>query len=165
MYRFNVRHPPFEFEQKELNYLSPEERKKIIRNYLLRILKENSSTGVTISQLSKITKFDKRTILKHLEFLCAIREVYKVDLGSTSLYFPNGEVIHKAREDDLQIGDRTYSFLLIKNPFGEFLYIQEKIRDEYNSVAVNGGLIVPVEYVYDFIEKIQKVMRDVYEKS
>lgn len=136
--------------------LSPQDRKELIRNVLLKIVKQNSN-GITVPQIEKLTNFDARTISKHLEYLTAIREVYKLEMGAkTIIYYPNGKIMHSANKD-YNIGDKFFAFSLISNVFGDFVYIQEKGLDMYNTLIVKGGLIIQKEHLGEFIERLSEV--------
>lgn len=136
--------------------MPPQDRKELIRTVLLKIVKQNPN-GITIPQIEKLTNFDARTISKHLEYLTAIREIYKLEMGvKTIIYYPNGKIMHSANKD-YKIGDKFYAFSLISNVFGDFIYIQEKGLDMYNTLVVKGGLIIQKEHLNEFIETLSEV--------
>ncbi len=153
----------FEISPEEFKTMAPQERKRHIRTILKLILHKNGKYGITVPQIMKIASFDSRTISKHLEYLIAIREAYKMDLGGNiALYYPNGIIMH-SHDVDEKIGNKYYSFSFIKNQTGEFLYIQEKSKDQFNTFAVKGGLVIEKSKVSQFIEKLEEVYREVSE--
>lgn len=138
------------------NKLPPAERKRHIRTFLLKIVNKNQK-GITISGLQKLTGFNSKTISKHMDYLTATREIYKLEFGIKNvIYYPNGRLMHSST-DDYEIGDKYYNFSFIRSVFGDFLYIQEKEKDEYNTFVVKGGLVIRKENIQDFIDKLQEV--------
>lgn len=155
----NIQELDFNITKEEFKKLPPMERKRFTQSIILQILKRNPN-GITVKLIEAMTFFDARTIAKHLEYLVAIREAYKNDMGKTAIYFPNGRISHPISIEDIKIGDKYYSFSFIKNPFGEFLYIQEKNKDIYNVFTVEGGLIIQKEYIDEF----RKILEDISKK-
>lgn len=142
---------------KQLKRYAPKEREEKVKSILLEILEKNPN-GITVPQLMEITKFDRRTIRKHMEYLTAIREAYLRNLGTTTLFYPNGRVVHPTIENDFKIGNKYFSFSFIENPFGQFLYIQEKSRDEYtNTYTVKGGIVLQAKHLMEFIQVLEKI--------
>jgi len=138
------------------NKLPPAERKRHIRTIMLKIVHKNPN-GITIAGLNKLTGFDSRTIAKHIEYLTATREIYKLELGAKNVvYYPNGRLMHSTM-DECEIGGKYYNFSFLRSIFGDFLYIQEREKDEYNTFVVKGGLIIKKDNIHDFIEKLQEV--------
>lgn len=153
--------PKFDYTAEDLKAMSPEDKKKFARAILKRIL-ENNPNGITIPQLKEISDFNSRTITKHMEYLTAIREAYKRQFGPrTVLYYPNGRVMHPTLDREYRIGNKYYSFTMIQNPFGEFLYVQEKTKDEYNLYTVTGGIVVQKENIPDLIKHIEDFSKEV----
>jgi hypothetical protein len=141
----------------ELNKMPPSERKRHIRTILLKIVNKNEN-GITVPTLEKLTSFDQRTISKHMEFLTAIREAYKLEMGNQIIYYPNGKLMHPSDNIEKQIGDKFYKFSLIENNiFGKFLYIQEREKDIFNAFVVKGGLVVEQDKINEFIESLKEV--------
>lgn len=145
----------FQINPDEIKRLPPMDRKRYIQKMILNVLKNNPN-GVTVPFLMRNISLNRRTIREHLEYLVAIREAYKRDMG-TAVYYPNGRVLHSAPREEVKIGDKYYSFEFIQNPFGEFLYVQEKEKDDYNISVVKGGLIIKKEDIDDFILKMKKI--------
>ena len=138
------------------NKLPPAERKRHIRTILLKTVNKNPK-GITITGLIKLTGFGDKTIAKHIEYLSATREIYKLEFGAKStIYYPNGRLMH-SNTDEYEIGEKYYNFSFLRSPFGDFLYIQEKEKDEYNTFTVKGGLVIRKDDVQEFIEKLQGV--------
>jgi len=150
-----------DFSKGDLQKMSPEDRKRFARSIILKVVKENEK-GISLPQVSDITGIDRRTVSKHLEFLTAIRELYKRQFGQrTILYYPNGRVAHPTVTRDVKIGDKYYTFQLIENPFGKFIYIQEKTRDEYNLFTTVGGLMINADSIEGLINHLKSIKKEV----
>lgn len=132
-----------------LNGLSPEKRKRYLRDLLLDILRNNPE-GISLSQLKEKLEYDERTISKHLEYIVAIREAYKEKWGHFILYYPNGKILHDKSHEDIKIGNKYYSFVMISNGDQNEFYIQEKSIDNLKRTTVTGGLIIPESDIDDF---------------
>jgi hypothetical protein len=144
-------------DKEMLSKLSAQDRYKVVQGILQGLLEDNS-TGITISQMQKLVPYDQTTIAKHLDYLTAIRIGYRVKFGNTYVYYPNGKIHHPTRIEEHQLGDRYYSVYLIKNPLGEYVYIQEKKKDRDSTTTVSGGLIVPKENIDEFFQIIKKTV-------
>ena len=95
--------------------MSPEDRKRFARSIILKVIKDNPE-GISIPQVSDITGIDRRTVSKHLDYLTAIRELYKRQFSQRNrLYYPNGKVAHPTLIKDIKIGDKYYNFQIIEN--------------------------------------------------
>lgn len=142
------------FSADQIKRLSPAERDSYIENVILEILRLNKR--VTVSQLSEQLPFSRPTIAKHLDILTAIGEAYCIQIGNLSVYSKNGKIVH---EDDVQsvvVQDKTYTFYKLKNPEGEFLYIQERVLDEFMSPRVKGGVMINSRDIPSFLDKLQR---------
>ena len=149
-----------------LNGISPEKRKRYYKELLLSILEKNPN-GVALAQLKKVLScYDERTIAKHLEYLVAVREIYKERLGSFYFYYPNHKILHqKNKAEDIEIGDRLYSFFLLKNNGYEEVYIQEKKKDNLQRTTVTGGLLVPMDDSEKFMINLSMFFRTCKERG
>jgi len=134
-----------------VNSLSPEDRKKYYRQLLMKILRDNANRGISISDLKSKLPYDERTIAKHFEYLVAIREAYKQRYGTFVFYYPNGRIMRDKSMENVQIGDKYYSFCLLENKLGNQIFIQEKKADNLNRKQVCGGLLLPLEASGEFL--------------
>lgn len=149
----------------EIKRLPPSELKEFCRSIIAEIL-ENNPNGLSATKVAEISGFDPKTVRKHLEYLVAIRESYKMEYGDrTTVYFPNGTLAHAMSHKVYRIGDKYYTFKLIKNSFGEFLFIQEKKKDEYNRYRTLGGLVVQKESLGQFIKRLKIISEDLNESE
>lgn len=135
----------------EINSLKPDQREIYIRNVINDILK-TSPNGVTISDISEMTSFNRLTIGKHLEHLASIREAYKKEDRRGATYFKNGRLVHPTGQKEIRIGSKAYAFIRIQNNEGEFFYIQEKEEDMYKALKVKGGILIPMDSFQLFLK-------------
>jgi len=151
----------FSVDTEDFERMNPQDKKRNIQAILLELLRKNPN-GITTAQLEGLTSFDRRTISKHMEYLTAIREAYRIEMGANLIvYYPNGKLMHPSANEDYKIGDKYYRFSFIENPLGKFLYIQEKTKDEYNTFVVKGGLVVQMQNVPEFLEELSKLYHEV----
>ena len=150
-----------EFSKEDLKKMSPEDRKRFARSIVLKVVKDNPE-GISLIQVSDITGIERRTVSRHLDHLTAIRELYRRQFSQrTILYYPNGKVAHPTLSKDIKIEDKYYNFQLIENPFGKFVYIQEKTRDEYNLFTTVGGLMLNTNGLDELILHLKNLKREV----
>jgi hypothetical protein len=149
------------FSKDELKKMSPEDRKRFARSIILKVVKDNPQ-GISVPQISDVAGIDRRTASKHLEYLTAIRELYQRQFSQRNiLYYPNGKVAHPTLIKDIKIGEKYYNFQLIENPFGKFVYIQEKTRDEYNLFTIVGGLMLNANQLDELILHLKNIKKEV----
>ena len=145
----------------ELENLSPEYKREYYRGVVFDLLKK-SEEGVTASQMKKLTRFSHKTVKSHLEFLVSTREAYKREYGDRSIvYFPNGRLCHHDKILRYKIGSSYYSFKIIKNSMGEFLYLQEQSKDIDGGYTTKGGIVVEKEKIPDLIRNLSKLFLEI----
>ena len=150
-----------EFSKEDLKKMSPEDRKRFARSIVLKVVKDNPE-GISLPQVSDITGMDRRTASRHLDYLTAIRELYKRQFSQRNIiYYPNGKIAHPTLTRDIKIADKYYNFQLIENPFGKFVYIQEKTRDEYNLFTTVGGLMLNANGLDELILHLKNIKNEV----
>jgi predicted transcriptional regulator len=148
---------------KQVLSMSPRDRDKYMEHSILEILKMNPQ-GATISEITEATSLNRATITKHLNRLVAIREVYRVERGSISIYYKNGKVSHAKTVEHSFANDKRYSFFRLTNDDEKSIYIQEKETNRFGTVKVKGGIIIKDQDFFEFIKELQKFMLEV-EKS
>ncbi|PWB52546.1 MAG: hypothetical protein C3F06_08305 [Candidatus Methanoperedenaceae archaeon] len=149
---------------KELQKLPPDKRTIYDRSIVLKLIQKNS-TGITVPQITKMAGLSHQTVKKHADFLVAIREVYKQNMGIVDIYYPNGRIEHPLSQDTLQIGNKFYSFYYLNNPLGDFIHIQEKQKDEFNTFTATGGLVIEKRAIYEFLEQLRMFIEHNQEKE
>jgi len=144
------------FSEDEYKRLSASAQGKHI-NRVIRDMLKNSKNGLTVPQIHKLTQHSKDAIEKHLTELVATNFAYKVTFGRTNVYYANGKTLHSFLEKDMSLGDKHFSFHFIKNPSGEFIYIQEKKKDSIGALSPSGGLLIKEDLFPLFINLLQDV--------
>lgn len=132
--------------------------------YLDKVIKkilDLNPNGITVPLIAKSLGMNVATIWRHLEKLTSTREAYKLNFGKTIIYYPNGKMIHHFKQEDILIGEKTYSFFYILNNFGKFLYLQEKRQDRLGTFEVVGGLLIPSEKIEDFISALMESNQEI----
>jgi DNA-binding transcriptional ArsR family regulator len=146
--------------QEEVLSMSPKDRDKYMEHTVLEILKLNPQ-GVTISEITDATGLNRVTITKHLNRLLAIREAYRVERGSVSIYYKNGKVSHARTVEHSFANDKRYGFFRLINDNEKSIYIQEKETNAFGTVKVKGGIIIRDQEFFEFIKELQKFMLEV----
>ena len=146
-------------DEEKFKGMSAKDKKSYVRTILKKILELNPN-GVTISQIHNALPYiSKANIWHHLETMVATREAYSLEFGKTTVYYPNGRMVHPLSEEDIKVGDKFYAFFLVRNNFGDFIYIQEKKKDKLGLSEICGGLIVPLKNCEDFIEILIEIKK------
>ena len=133
-------------------------------SYLDRVLRkilELNPNGITAPVIARALGINATTIWRHLEKLTSTREGYKISYGKTTVYYPNGKMIHHFKKEDLLLGDKAYSFFYVVNNFGKFMYLQEKKQDRLGASEVVGGLLIPINKVEEFVNAIMESSREI----
>jgi hypothetical protein len=150
------------YTKEEFSQLSTEKRERYVNSIIRKIL-QNAKNGISVTQLKKMTGFDRKTVEKHLGTLMAMNFGYKVSFGRVNVYYPNGRIMHPLLEENISMGDKIYSFYLLKNPYGEFIFIQEKKKTELNAIVPSGGLMINQAILPEFIECLQNSSKKIKE--
>jgi predicted transcriptional regulator len=148
-------YPKSVLRSEEIKALRPEEREDYVRAVILEILRKNEN-GVTISEVMNVTKFNRVTVTKHLEYLVATREAYKKERGIGTIYFKNGKLVHETDKLSISCDNRIYQFFRLENPDGVFIYIQEQEKDEFRAINVKGGIMIPIMYFQRFMDGLSR---------
>jgi len=150
------------YTQKEFDGLSTNQREKHCE-YLMKKILENAKEGVIISQIKESVSYlkNEKTIQRYLDKLVNTNVAYKKLIGRTYLYYLNGRLLHESLKEDMQAGDKIYSFYHIKNPDGEFVFIQEKKKGEFKDVSVTGGILVKFEYFENLMEHLSAINKKI----
>jgi hypothetical protein len=147
--------PKIILSPEEVQALKPTERENYVRSLIKNILLMNDN-GVMASEIVDTTKLNRITVTKHLEYLVAIREAYKSDRGTGSIYYVNGRLIHPTDRLSVPIDNKVYDFFKLENAEGNFIFIQEKEQDELRSKTVKGGIMIKCQDLLQFMDGLQK---------
>lgn len=147
--------PSLMLSPEEVQVLRPNEREKYVRSLIKEILSKNER-GVMVSEIVDATNLSRITVTKHLEHLVAIREAYKSDRGTGSVYYLNGRPVHPTERISVPIGDKVYDFFKLENALGEFVFIQEKEQDELRLTTIKGGIMIKCQDMLKFKDALSK---------
>jgi hypothetical protein len=153
--KMEIKTPNVMLSAEEVQALKPLERENYVRSVIKKILATNES-GVMVSEIVQATNLNRITVTKHLEYLVAIREAYKSDRGSGSIYYQNGRLVHPTDRLSVPIGNKIYDFIKLENAEGKFVFIQEKEEDELRLKTVKGGIMIRCEDLFSFMDGLQK---------
>lgn len=133
---------------------------EVIRSALNRFGRDN---GITASDCSKLTGISEPVTRRLLEKLCLIRDAYSTKIGKTTVYYPNGQPLHALGthriEDSLPY---IIEAVLSKGPKGKMLiHLTEKRYSILDGEKVEGGVVIPVEYV----DKLIRIVKSLKERS
>jgi len=147
--------PSVALSPEEVQALRPNEREKYVRGLIKNILSLNES-GVMVSEIVDATNLNRITVTKHLEHLVAIREAYKSNRGTGSIYYLNGRPAHPTDRISVPIGNKVYDFFKLENAMGTFVFIQEKEQNELRLTTVKGGIMIKCQDMLKFKDALNK---------
>lgn len=153
--KMEINVPSVILSPEEIQALKPSERENYVRSLINDILSMNEN-GVMASELVDATNLNRITVTKHLEYLVAIREAYKSDRGTGSIYYVNGRLVHPTDRLSVPIGNKIYDFVKLENAEGDFVFIQEKEQDELRLKTVKGGIMIRCQDLLYFMNGLQK---------
>lgn len=150
------------YTDKEFEGLSQEQKERHYETIIRKML-ENSKEGITISIVIKLIPYfnSQKTVQRYLDKFVNTNFAYKKLVGNTYVYYHNGRLLHEALNENVQIGNKTYSFYHIKNLDGEFVFIQEKKKTELNSITISGGILIDIRYFDEFLDQLQSVSKKI----
>ena len=142
------------YAEKEFEGLSQSQKEKHY-DYVVKKVLENAKEGIIISQIKEaIPYLNDKAIQRYLDKLVNTNVAYKKLIGRTYIYYLNGRLLHESLKEDMQAGDKLYSFYHIKNPDGEFVFIQEKKRGEFRDFSITGGILIKVDYFDNLLDSL-----------
>ena len=154
------------------NYVEVPDEAQRKRGALTRLAKESVVTekirhalflhgrdGLTAHEVAAIAGLSEPTARKHLEKLCSIREAYAViRQANMRLYYPNGEPLHGLGKDRIEDGPHILEAVLARGPQNRlFIHITEKRFSALEGERTEGGVLVPLDIVTQFVDVIKKL--------
>lgn len=129
--------------------LSPDAKERYIYEVMRTVLFENLD-GVSVTKLTEVLPFAKKTIEKQLDKLISLNEGFSKKYGNSIVYFPNHRAIHSSLDKDIHLGGKTFRVSHIENMLGSFIFIQEYEMGNFGK-EVKGGLMVPLSKFNNFV--------------
>lgn len=149
------------YTEKEFEGLSQNQKEKH-GEYVIKHILENAKESIIISQIKESVPYlNEKTIQRYLDKLVNTNVAYKKLVGRTYIYYLNGRLLHESLKEDMQAGDKLYSFFHIKNPDGEFIFIQEKKRGEFKDFSITGGILIKADYFDNLLEHLIEVNKKI----
>ena len=149
----------YQEEVDKIKNIPIDERGKYYERLFYNMISQSSEKGMPFrkagiipAKIKKITKINDNTVDKYLNSLFLKRKVYRVKIGNSYKYFPNGKISHPITDRDISIEHKRFRIYQIRNPDGDFFYIQEKEIDDNGFEEIVGGITVPKEGIIKIIE-------------
>jgi len=147
----------FDLSKDQMKQLDPEAEGLLIRDKIRRVVRKLGEDGLSISEIIKITNFDRKTIVSHLQALEALREVYSQKKnGKVTLYYPNGKPLHQLGKKRFNWGNSIFEIFIAQGQKNRlFFYILEKKWNILEGEVSEGAILLPIEGLEDFIETLK----------
>ena len=151
-------------KKEKLSSLPPKERNEYINNVLKKILELNPD-GVTTSQITSATGYTYSTIWHHLEMISSTEECHKLQHGNTDIYIPIKNIASLNVDLPHGGGKSTYSFNIVEDKFGRYVYAHRKIENRLGNADICSGICVPYSLLDNFIYVLTKVKESSVDKK
>lgn len=151
-----------EIGKEQIKHLSPEVREILTRDKVRRAIRKLGEDGLSIDELITITELDRKTIIKHLEALENLREIYSQKKNKTlALYYPNGKPLHQLGKRRFEWNNQILDIQLAQGKNGIFFYILEKKYTILEGETSEGAIMLPVDHLEEFVDALRE-FRDSY---
>lgn len=151
-------------EKRDFNKLSPEMKSVISAESIRNAVKKHGlPDGLTIDEIVELTDLTRKTVEKHLKTLCNLREVYSIKKGKRmTLFFPNGKPLWGVGSKRFEWGNTIFEVTLARG-FNEklFFHILEKRYSILDGEKPEGGILLPVEGIFEFTKELEKLAKKV----
>ncbi len=154
------------FQPKELvnNVKKNQDRYKFTNRIILDYLELKKGTGATIPEINEDTGLDRNTITKHLTYLVATRQAYKIN-DSAGVYHKNGRIVHYKNMEQKSFEKHLYTFFQLQGLDGnDYVYLQEKEVGKLKSVTVKGGIMISKSNFKRFIDELNAFAKEMESK-
>lgn len=114
--------------------------------------------GISVQEIEAATDLNRKTIERHLETLCHLREVYRQKrTGNLTLYYPNGKPLHSFGKKRVESGETIIDIQLAegKND-NNLVHVTEKRYSLLEGETIEGAVIFPVDAVDDVCKKLKE---------
>jgi hypothetical protein len=148
----------FELSKAQMKQLNPEAKEMLIRDRIRRVIRKLGEDGLSISEIIKITNFDRKTIVGHLQTLEALREVYSQKKNEKmTLYYPNGKPLHQLGSKRISWDNSIFEIYIAQGQKNKlFYYILEKKWSIIEGEVSEGAILLPLEGLEEFTETLKK---------
>lgn len=140
-----------------------EDKFKFTSKIILDYLELRKGKASRIKDIADATGFDRNTVAKHLAYLVATRQAYKINDSGEGAYHKNGRIVHYRNMDNRAFSDKLYTFFQLQGLDGNnYIYIQEKEVGKLKSVSVKGGIVVREKDFNRFIDELKNFREEIH---
>lgn len=152
-----------DLDTEDLNSLSAENRKTLIRNEIRKVVRQYGQDGISVSEICEVTGLSDTAVRNHLDALCKLREVYKQKRNKQLyLYYPNGKPLHGVGKKRIERGDTTLELQLAQGRNDDyFVHILEKRFSLMEGETTEGAIMFPLEMLDEFFDEINELAQEV----
>lgn len=155
----------FQNDSEDKDSFSAEHRKAVALDQVRRAVRRFGEDGISVSEVAQVTDLTKKTVRRHLDTLCNLREVYRQKKGKQMyLYYPNGKPLHGIGTERIESDDGE-TILEIQLAQGKnedlFFHVTEKRFSLLEGETTEGAIIFPLDEVDEFFQKLEKLSSEV----
>jgi|CXWL01.1.fsa_nt_gi hypothetical protein len=142
-----------------------EDRFKFTNRFILDYLELRKGSGATIPEINEATGLDRNTISKHLTYLVATRQAYKLN-DAAGVYHKNGRIVHYKNMERKLFEKRLYTFFQLEGLDGQdYIYVQEKEIGKLKTATVKGGIMIEKDGLKQFINELSLFEKELGERK
>lgn len=133
----------------------------IYKESVRKALRKAAVSGVTPSEISRVTRLNVQTARKCLEELCATREAYKLKRNrTTTIYYNNGRPRHEFGIERIEDGNTSFEISLAEGADDSLLvHIIEKRFTLLEGEQIEGGVIVPLAQIPALVKAVESFQK------
>ncbi len=148
--------------KEDFKKLNPETKELFIREEIRYAVRKYGHEGLSIDELVELSEHDKKTILKHLEALIGLREVYSQKKNKKLiLYYPNGIPLHSINRKIVDMGNTYFEISVAIGPKEKsFFHILEKRASLLDDDKAEGAILVPLDKFDEFIKSLEELREE-----
>jgi predicted transcriptional regulator len=147
----------YELDKDQMKQLDPETKEILVRDKVRRSVRKMGEDGLSISEIIKLTGFDRKTVVGHLRVLESLREVYSQRKnGKLILYYPNGKPLHNLGKKRIEYGGSVLEISIAQGQKKKlFFYILEKKYTIIDGEVSEGAILLPLDNLDEFVEALR----------
>jgi DNA-binding transcriptional ArsR family regulator len=138
-----------------------EHKKAIALDQVRRAVRRYGEDGIAVSDLEEVTDLSRKTVQRHLDTLCNLREVYRQKKGKQMyLYYPNGKPLHGVGTERIECddGDTILEVQLAQGKNDDlFFHVTEKRFSLLEGETTEGAIVFPLDSVDELFESLNEL--------
>lgn len=146
-----------------------EHKKAIALDQVRRAVRRYGEDGVAVSDLTDLTDLSRKTVQRHLDTLCNLREVYRQKKGKQMyLYYPNGKPLHGVGTERIECddGDTILEVQLAQGKDDDlFFHVTEKRFSLLEGETTEGAVVIPKDNMDELFESMNALSDKVTESD